>query len=126
MIDPAIATAIIISFLVVFGLIVPVLNHIAPRYVSYRWCVVVVALALLIGVVVNFSGLSDDARRAVIIGGLIIAGGYIVLRTVEKALVNGWLRGLRLDARKGDASISLSSGEHEAEKADDPPDRLAI
>ncbi len=109
MIDPAVATAIIIGFLFVFGLCLPVLNKLAPEYVSYRWCVVVVILALLIGVVVDFSELSDEARGYVVLGGLIIAGGYIVLRTLEKALANGWLHGVRLDVRKGDASATVSA-----------------
>lgn len=123
MIDPAVATAIVISFLFVFGLCLPVLNKLAPEYVSYRWCVVVVILALLIGVVVDFSELSDEARGYVVLGGLIIAGGYIVLRTLEKALANGWLHGVRVEAKKGDASLSVSSGEHEAEKPGEPEDK---
>ena len=109
MIDPAVATAIIIGFLVVFGLCLPVLNKLAPEYVSYRWCVVVVVLALLIGVIVDFAELSDEIREDMILGALIIAGGYVALRTIEKALANGWLRGVRLDVRKGDASATVSA-----------------
>lgn len=109
MIDPTVATAIIICFLVVFGLILPVLNQLAPKYVSYRWCAVVVVLALLVGVIIDFGTLSDEIREDMILGALIIAGGYVALRTVEKALANGWLRGVRLDVRKGDASATVSA-----------------
>lgn len=123
MVEPSVASAIIIGFLGVFGLILPILNHAAPKYVSYRWCVVVAALSMALGVVVNFSGLSEETRRLVILGALIIAGGYVFLRTIEKALANGWLRGVRVEAKKGDASLSVSSGEHAAEK---PDDKLAI
>lgn len=108
-IPPAIATAIVLGFLGVFGLLLPILNHVAPKYVSYRWCVVVVVLALLVGVTIDFGGLPDGIRSTIILGALIIAGGYVLLRTIEKALANGWLRGVRLDVRKGDASATLSS-----------------
>ena len=111
MLSPNIATIIIVSFLVVFGIIMPILNRKLPKFVSYRWCVVVVVLALLIGAVLDFDALSDEVRYALIVGALVISGGYILLRTVEKALANGWLRGMRLDVRKGDASASLSSSD---------------
>lgn len=111
MLSPNIATIIIVSFLVVFGIIMPILNRKLPKFISYRWSVIVVILALLIGAVLDFGELSDEVRYALVVGALVIAGGYILLRTVEKALANGWLRGMRLDVRKGDASASLSSGD---------------
>ncbi len=114
MIDAGFATAVVLGLIALFGVGLPILNHVAPKYVSYRWSVVVVMLALLVGVVVDFAGLDDDVRRIVATGTLIICGAYLVLRTLEKALANGWLRGVRLDVRKGDASATLSSdsGQH--------------
>lgn len=109
MINPTWATAIILAFILLFGVIVPIINRKAPKYISYRWCVVVVALALLIGVVVDFGELSGDVRMAVVVGGMIIAGVYVVLRTIEKALANGWLRGASIEAKKGDISVKVSS-----------------
>jgi len=104
-----IATIIVLAFIIIFGVGVPILDKRVPKYISYRWCVVVVVLALLIGVVVDFGELPQDIRRAVVIGGLVIAGAYIVLRTVEKTLANGWLRGAKIEAKKGDISVSVSS-----------------
>lgn len=109
-IPPTVATAIILGFLGIFGVVLPILNRAAPKCVSYRWCVVVVVLSLLVGVTLDFGSLSDDIRGMIILGALIIAGGYVLLRTIEKALANGWFRGVRLDVRKGDASATLSSG----------------
>lgn len=103
------ATVIIVAFILLFGVGVPILDRKCPKYISYRWCVVVVVLALLIGVIVDFGELAQDIRHAVVIGGLVIAGAYIVLRTVEKALANGWLRGSKIEAKKGDISVSVSS-----------------
>lgn len=109
MISPSFATVVILAFLVIFGILMPVLNRKFPKFISYRWSVIVVVLALLLGSVLDFDALSDDVRYALIVGSLVIAGGYILLRTAEKALANGWLRGVRIDVRKGDASASLSS-----------------
>lgn len=109
MISAHIATIIVLAFIIIFGVGVPILDKRVPKYISYRWCVVVVVLALLIGVVVDFGELPQDIRRAVVIGGLVIAGAYIVLRTIEKALANGWLRGAKIEAKKGDISVSVSS-----------------
>ena len=109
MIDAIPATLILLSFIVAFGILVPVLNIKLPKFISYRWCVVVVAMALLIGAVVDFRALSDEARRVILVGGLVIVGSYVVLRTIEKALANGWLRGARIEASKGDLRVSLKS-----------------
>lgn len=109
MISPIFATIIVIAFILVFGVGVPILNRKAPKYISYRWCVIVVVLALLIGVIVDFEVLSDEARRVVLIGGLVIAGVYVLLRTIEKVLANGWLRGATIEAKKGDIEVKLTS-----------------
>lgn len=120
MIDAIPATLILLSFIAAFGILVPVLNIRFPKFISYRWCVVVVALALLIGAVVDFQALSDDARRVILVGGLVIVGSYVVLRTAEKVLANGWLHGARIEACKGDLRVSIKSNddkqaEHEHE-----------
>lgn len=109
MISPTFATIVIVSFIAVFGVVVPIINKKAPKYISYRWCVVVVILALLIGAVIDFDVLSDDARNVVLMGGLIVSGGYVLLRTLEKVLANGWLKGAKLEVQKGDMSASLSA-----------------
>lgn len=118
MISPVIATIIMVSFILVFGVGVPILDRKAPKYISYRWCVIVVALALLIGAVIDFEVLSDDARKIVLVGGLVIGGVYVVLRTIEKVLANGWLKGASIEATKGDISVKLSSDSKDGEKKD--------
>lgn len=119
MIDPIFATIIMVSFILIFGVGLPILNKKAPKYISYRWCVIVVVLALLIGAVIDFEVLSDDARRVILIGGLVIAGAYILLRTIEKVLANGWLKGATLEAKKGDMSLTLTADQKDEEKKND-------
>lgn len=111
MISPFFATWIIVGFLIVFGVIMPILNKKFPKFVSYRWSVVVVILALLIGAVIDFDALSDDVRHCLLVGGLVIVGGYVLLRTIEKALANGWLRGAEIEAEKGDIKVKGRFGQ---------------
>lgn len=111
MVSPTFATWIIVGFLVIFGVVLPVLNKKFPKFVSYRWCVIVVILAILIGSVIDFDALSENVRYALIVGSLVIAGGYILLRTVEKALANGWLRGAEIEAEKGDIKVKGRFGQ---------------
>ena len=116
MISPLTATIIIISFILIFGVGVPILNKKAPKYISYRWCVIVVVLALLVGVIVDFEVLSDEARKIVLIGGLVISGVYVALRTIEKVLANGWLKGASIEAQKGDTKVIIHSEHKEEQK----------
>jgi hypothetical protein len=109
MIDPVWATVIIIAFIIIFGVGIPVLNIKASKFVSYRWCVVVVVLALLVGATIDFEVLSDESRKIILLGGIIIAGLYVVLRTIEKVLSKGWLKGASIEAKKGDIEVKLSS-----------------
>ena len=111
MVEPSIATVVIVAFLIVFGIIMPILNKKFPKFISYRWSVIVVILALLIGAVIDFDALTENVRYALILGALIIAGGYILLRTIEKALANGWLRGAEIEAEKGDIKVKGRFGE---------------
>jgi len=122
MITPEFATFIIVGFLAAFGIVIPILNKKFPSYISYRWCVVVVILSLLIGAVVNYKQLSDEARYVVLLGGMIIAGGYVLLRTLEKVLANGWLKGAKINVKKDDWDVSLSSDGITAEQKPETKD----
>lgn len=111
MLGPNISATILVVFILLFGVVLPVLNIKFKDFVSYRWCVLVVVLALLIGATTDFAGLPDDSRHVILVGGLVIAGGYVLLRTVEKILANGWLKGSRIELRKGDAEAVIASDE---------------
>lgn len=123
MIHPYDATIILLVFIVVCGFILPVLNWKMKDAISYRWTIVVVVAALLIGAVIDFSELDSDSRHIVILGGLIITGAYVLLRTVEKMSANGWSifgnRDVKAQIKKGDVTASLSldtEAKHENKK----------
>ena len=50
----------------------------------------------MVAVVINFKELADETRNIIVSGGLIVVGGFLILKTVEKILYNGWLKGLNL------------------------------
>lgn len=113
MIDAFTATIILVAFIVLFGVALPILDIKHSKFISYRWCVIVVVLALLIGAVVDFNILSDEARKIVLVGGLVIVGVYVALRTIEKALSKGWLKGASIEVKKGDLSATVKSEKDE-------------
>ena len=69
------------------------LIEIIPRVgkiVSLRWAIVAIIVTLMVAVVLDFSHLSEGIRKTVIVGGLCTGGLWIVARSVEKALFNGF------------------------------------
>lgn len=91
MIQPETTTIIILSLLAVL-MSLPLIE-IIPRVgkiVSLRWAIVAIVVTLMVAVILDFSHLSDDIRKTVIVGGLCTGGIWIVARSVEKALFHGF------------------------------------
>lgn len=112
MISPYLATIILCSFIVVFGLVLPLLERIPfmRKSISYRWALVVAMMAMMIGCILNFSHLSDQARVSTIIGVMIICGIYIIIRSFEKILSNGWTLGIKkVHLEKGDIKAEVET-----------------
>lgn len=109
MISPSFAVWILIGFFLIFSILIPVLNIKLSRYISLRWMCIVVILGLLVGVVVDFAELDEESRHIVLLGGIIVTGAYILVRSIEKALYNGWLGNgsIKLSAEKGDLKGSV-------------------
>ena len=105
MISATAATIIISIFIALFGIILPILDRLpgVGKCVSFRWAVVVTLLAILLGCVLDFGHLDETARHMIIVGVVIICGIYVVVRSAEKWLANGWSLGInRLHVEKGD------------------------
>lgn len=105
MISATAATVIISIFIAVFGIILPVLDKSKTlgKCISFRWAVVVTLLAILLGCVLDFGHLDETARHMIIVGVVIICGIYVIVRSAEKWLANGWSLGVsRLHVEKGD------------------------
>lgn len=111
MIDSYTATYVIIGFLIIFGILIPILDKIPKikNFVSFRWTLVIVYSALCIGVIIDFEHLDNSVRFAVVIGGIILAGLFVLVRSIEKAFINNWhLPRTRASISKGDIQADIS------------------
>ena len=117
MTDPILAIIILCALITILIVLVPILDAIPAltRFVSFRWVCVSIVLVLMVGVIIDFKELSDSTRDLTITGGMIIVGGFLLLKTLEKILYNGWLKGVNLKGSiekgelKGNAEISSDS-----------------
>ena len=119
MIEPLFATAIVIVFIIIFGIILPILDKtkMFSRFVSFRWCIVVTFVAMFVGCILDFAPLDNTVRLSVVLGTLIVGGVFILIRTWEKAAANGWSIGVRkIEASKGDAKVTVDVDDGKGEK----------
>lgn len=114
MVNPDIALYTVLGFLVVFGIIIPIADRLPclRKFVSLRWCLVVTFIAVLLGVIIDFSHITETVRLAVVVGVLIIGGLYIIFRSLEKMMANGWNLGItNIEVSKGDIKANLKMEE---------------
>lgn len=62
-----------------------------PALTSFRVVFVAFIAVAMGGVLVDFSHIPDTTRDIVVRGGVIIIGGFVLVRSIEKWLSNGWL-----------------------------------
>lgn len=114
MISPTFATVILIVFLCLFGILLPILgaHKSFSKAISFRWMCIVVILAIMIGCVLDFAELDNECRHLLLLGGLIIVGGYVALRTLEKLFAKGYIgkKPVHLKLAKGDISAEAEFG----------------
>lgn len=111
MIDSYTATSVIVGFLIIFGLILPIMDKI-PKIkdiVSLRWTIVVIYSAMSVGVIIDFAHLDTSVRFAVICGGILLSALFLIVRSLEKAAVNKWrFPRTRVGIKKGNIQADLS------------------
>ena len=126
MIQPETTTIIILSLLAV--LMALPLIEIIPRVgkiVSLRWAIVAIVVTLMVAVILDFSHLSDGIRKTVIVGGLCTGGLWIVARSVEKALFNGFFaKAGKVEVDMDDKKLTIENAEvgeedHKSASAED-------
>ena len=128
MIDPFCATSILCVLSFILIILLPMLDSIPKltKFVSFRWTCVAVILIIMVAVVINFKELADETRNIIVSGGLIVVGGFLILKTIEKILYNGWLKGLNLkgSVEKGEwkGGFELSSQKKEGANKEDSID----
>lgn len=127
MITPDVAMWILVGFAVLLLIVIPLLDSTDKfsKIISMRWTCTAVILILMVAVIVDFEHLSDETRNLILKGGLVVVGAFILLRSIEKVISNGWLKGfnIRGSIEKGGvkATVDLSNKNLEAtvDKKDD-------
>ena len=106
MISPILATVIILLVSVLLMVIIPMLDASKKfgKYISLRYTLVVVALVMALGCVLNFSHLMESSRNIVLTGGLVLVGLFITMRSLEKIKIGA--RHIEVSAKKGDIEVS--------------------
>lgn len=127
MLTSSLAVWILLGLAVVLAIIIPILNSVErfSNFISLRWSCVAIILLIMVGVVIDFEHLADNTRDIVLRGGLIVIALYLVLRTGEKVLYNGWLKGINLKGsiQKGDLKASAEVKQVETKSDKDKTDK---
>lgn len=121
-INPYTATCITIGLIAFLLIVVPLCERIPwiGECVSRRWVVVAIITTLMVAVVIDFSHLENSIRMAIIVGGFIIGGAYILVRSLEKAMAKGWsLSAGKLVGNWSQKSVTIEDVKVEKEK-DEP------
>ena len=121
MITPSLALWILTGMTVLLVVVIPLLDSTAKlsSIISFRWTCVAVLLILMVAVVLDFDHLSDNTRDIILQGGLIIVGSFLLMRTVEKIIMKGFLKNTVFHGtiQKGDikASVDLKNNNVESD-----------
>ena len=115
MITPDLAIWILAGLSLLLLIIIPLLDSTKKfsSIISMRWTCTAVILILMVAVIVDFEHLNDETRNLILTGGLVLVGSFILLRSVEKVISNGWLKGMNIrgSIEKGGvkATVDLSN-----------------
>lgn len=114
MITPDVAMWILVGLAVLLLIVIPLLDSTEKfsKIISMRWTCTAVILILMVAVIVDFEHLSDETRTLILRGGLIVVGAFILLRSIEKVISNGWLKGMNIHGtiEKGGVKASVDLG----------------
>lgn len=124
MANTTLALSVLAGLALILALVIPLLNAIPKlsSFISLRWSCVSVILLIMVGVVIDFEPLADTTRDIALKGGLIIVAAFIILRTIEKVLANGWLNKVNVKGtiQKGDivATVDIKKDDTTVEVKD--------
>lgn len=108
MLTPELAAIILLVVCVLLLIVIPILDGSKKfsRYISLRYTLVAVALIMALGCILDFSHLSESSRNIVLMGGLVLVGLFVAVRSLEKLKLGG--KKIQFSAGKGDAKITAT------------------
>ena len=106
MLTPEMSAIILLIVSVVLLIVIPLLDGSArfARYVSLRYTLVTVALIMSLGCVLDFSHLNDSSRNIALMGGLILVGVFVAVRSLEKLKIGNKI--IEISAEMGDKKLT--------------------
>ena len=87
MLDATTTVYFLVGFLFLFVVIIPVLHRLIK--LSVTWFLVVIYLAILFGVVVDFSHLTNELRIILAVGSILVTMSYIYSQACKEAAQRG-------------------------------------
>lgn len=107
MIEPFLATIIMIALAVFLLILIPFLDSHARlgKYISLRYTLVSIFLILGVGCVLDFSHLDTASRNIVLGGAVALVALFVIVRSLEKIKIGA--RNIEIEAHKGDLGGSV-------------------
>lgn len=108
MLTPELASIILLGVFVLLLIVIPLLDGSErfSKYISLRYILVAVSLIMALGCILDFSHLSESSRNIVLMGGLILVGVFVAVRSLEKLKLGG--KTIELSIEKGNTKVSTT------------------
>ena len=118
MLTPQVSAIILLASVLLLLVVIPMLDGSKrfARYISLRYTLVALSLIMTFGCILDFSHLSEGSRNIVLMGGLILVGLFVIVRSLEKLKLGNKV--IELSAEKGDIKLKTKI---ENKKDEDPP-----
>jgi hypothetical protein len=120
MLTPELAAIILLVVSLVLLIVIPMLDGSKrfSKFISLRYTLVAVALIMAIGCILDFSHLTESSRNIVLMGGVILTGIFVIVRSLEKLKLGN--KTIELSAEhngvKVGATITGNGGDSEEKK----------
>jgi len=108
MLTPELAAIILLVVSALLLIVIPMLDGSKrfSRFISLRYTLVAVSLIMALGCVLDFSHLAESSRNIVLMGGLILVGVFVAVRSLEKMKLGG--KTIEVSVQKGDTKASAT------------------
>lgn len=119
MLTPHVAAIILLATVVLLLIVIPLLDGSEKfgKFISLRYTLVALSLIMALGCILDFSHLSESSRNIVLMGGMILVGIFVLVRSLEKMKLGGKV--ISVSAQKGD--IKLSASLHNKDEKENVP-----
>lgn len=106
MLTPTVAAIILLIACIVLLIVIPMLDGSEKfhKFISLRYTLVALTLIMALGCILDFSHLSESSRNIVLMGGMILVGVFVLVRSLEKMKLGK--KTIDVSAAKGDIKLS--------------------